>query len=85
MKDIAQTIREQKKYIKIKSDNLLGKTITTEEQFLEAIDREIPDGLMQFYNDMPIGFVKDHVKALAPELRKNGQSWYEIYLDAITM
>lgn len=85
MADIAQIIKEQKIYIKRKSDRLIGKTITDEKQFIEAIDKEIHPGLMQFYNDIPIGFVKDNIKALAPELHKNGQSWYEIYLDAVCM
>lgn len=79
-----ETILEQRRYIKRKSDQLLGKTNMDFEQFCIAIDEAIHPDMMDWIDNMPVCKTRDSIKALAPWYHeKTGTSYYDIYLEQV--
>ena len=73
---------EQMKSVQRKSDKILGKYISTYDEFCDAIDSIIHPSTMDFWEDMPIGMTRPRIKAHAEHLHKaTGQSYYEIFLE----
>lgn len=74
----------QRKAIKRKSDELLGKTNMDFDTFCKAIDEEIHDNLMVFYDGVPMYHVKPMVISLAKyNYEKHGTPYYDSYLNEV--